>query len=169
MSHSHSPHISELNSILTSFRAGDELGEMLDARAIECLSADEATKFTALLRRLGHAFNQAGDFEAAAFSFECAYQVSRAAPDLLSAANMLLKVDGASTLAEALYTHVMTMMEVTQSQFEMATRKLAEVNARRHRDLRGGYLSARSAEPEIGGRLPDDAYRWRIDETLITE
>ena len=90
----------------------DEVAQLLtpvgDEPALPTASEDRA-HVVRLLRQCGHATNAAGDVESAYMAFDCAYALSHAAADLLSAANMRVKLNAASPVAEALYTHCLTL------------------------------------------------------------
>ena len=74
--------------------AAEESDALLAAPAAHkgALSSDDTTRMLSLMRRCGHAANGAGDFAAAHVWFDCAFALSGSANDLLSAANMRVKL-----------------------------------------------------------------------------
>ena len=73
---------------------------------------------------LGHAFNERGELLMAQAWFQCSYAIKPTPSNLLSAANMRLKL-GQHALAEELYRRIVRM-ELHDEQREMVYRKLGE-------------------------------------------
>lgn len=101
-----------------------------------------------LLRRYGHAANEAGEITAAQQWFDCAWQFSRAPADLLSAANMRAKQLEGSSAAEALYLEVSASEDADVHQREVAARKLEQLYAARAAWAAGGEDEAATAEQQ---------------------
>ena len=73
----------------------DEVAQLLAPTTSEppaVASPDERAQVVRLLRQCGHAANGGGDCEAAHMAFDCAYALSQQPADLLSGANMRVKV-----------------------------------------------------------------------------
>jgi hypothetical protein len=79
------------------------------------------------LAQLGHAFNEVGNTLMAHTWFECAYAARASSADLISAANMRLKL-GQWALVEQLYLQIVRMV-LTDAQREIVERKLNDVAA----------------------------------------
>jgi len=106
----------------------DELAQLLDpARAAQEVEGEERERLLKLLRRRGHACNEADEYENAHYWFDCAYALEHQISDLLSAANMRLKLVDISPVAEALYLHVLTELHVSEREKAMAERKLSQL------------------------------------------
>ena len=104
----------------------DELEQLLE-RFPTSLPDEELEKVLPLLRLQGHRANHEGDYEAAQHWFDCMHSLSRQPADLLSAANMRLKLEAGSPLAEALYRHALALPELPEEQAALAERKLQQV------------------------------------------
>ena len=88
----------------------DEIDQLLQhRRGSDVLPEDGAGQLARLLRKLGHALNEAAEYDAALHLFDCAFTISRSATDLLSAANMRAKLSSSSTAAEALHVHLLSL------------------------------------------------------------
>lgn len=97
------------------------------------LAGADTEELVVLLRRQGHATNAVDDVDAAQLWFDCAWALSRAASDLLSAANMRLKRDDTCAAAEALYGWLLSLGEeaLGEHEVEVAARKLETLGERR--------------------------------------
>ena len=89
----------------------------------------DSARLVRLLRRSGHAANRARDFEAAALWFDCTYAASQQLADLLSTANMRLKLAERSPAAAALYAFALSEPHANEREVEMAARKLGLITA----------------------------------------
>mmetsp|Transcript_34091 Transcript_34091/g.67884 ORF Transcript_34091/g.67884 Transcript_34091/m.67884 type:complete len:306 (-) Transcript_34091:650-1567(-) len=108
----------------------EEFSSLLAAPSIvtETISGPEdRERMTSLLRSCGFAANKKGDFEAAQLWFECCFAFSSSLSDMLSAANMRVKLDQRSPVAALAYKHVLSVENASQMERQMATRKLAGV------------------------------------------
>lgn len=117
--------MAERSSMLQG-RMEDEL-EQLIVDQPSSMASTELPKFLRLLRQQGHAANEQGDFESAQMWFDCAWTQSRRPSDLLSSANMRAKLVTASPVAEALYTHVLTLPGLGEKEMRMADEKLQQL------------------------------------------
>ena len=72
-----------------------------DLATVMAASADDEALFLRLLRKHGHAANEAGDIDAAQLWFDCAHAASRSSRDPLSAVNMRTKLVPGSPAAAA--------------------------------------------------------------------
>ena len=111
-----------------------------------------------LMRRCGHAANGAGDFAAAHVWFDCAFALSGSANDLLSAANMRVKLLPTSSVAGAIYKHILaTQTEEPNApspkNLSMASEKLGKLETARE-----SLPGASAATPLPGGDDPDREY-----------
>ena len=77
----------------------DEVMQLLRPRRTG-LDDAEAVCMARTMRRQGHVSNESSDVASAQLWFDCAYVVGRESCDLLSAANMRLKLDGTSGAAQ---------------------------------------------------------------------
>ena len=102
----------------------NEVEQLLRDRRSE-LPVGEGEALVRLLRRHGHAANEAGEWVAARRWFDCAFALSHATSDLLSAANMRAKSEEGSAAAEALYQHVCAAEDADDNERAFAARKLA--------------------------------------------
>ena len=107
----------------------------------------EADQLIMLLRKHGHAANESGETSAARQFFDCAFAVSRAPADLLSAANMRAKLFEGSAEAEALYHHVSADDTADERERAVAGRKLEALNRQR------AALAAAGAAPAADDAL----------------
>eukprot|EP00322_Chrysochromulina_rotalis_P003270 CAMPEP_0115851200 /NCGR_PEP_ID=MMETSP0287-20121206/12359_1 /TAXON_ID=412157 /ORGANISM="Chrysochromulina rotalis, Strain UIO044" /LENGTH=303 /DNA_ID=CAMNT_0003305225 /DNA_START=18 /DNA_END=929 /DNA_ORIENTATION=+ len=114
----------------TSADSAMELASLLDAAPVVAatLPAD-AQHLLQLVRSCGFAANAAGDFEAAQNWFDCAFATSGALSDLLSAANMRVKLSAVNPTAEAAYKHALTVADAADKVCDMAQKKLATLSA----------------------------------------
>ena len=90
-----------------------------------------AAALARLLRRLGHLSNERGDVDAAQNFFSSAFVVARHPADLLSAANMRLKLEDTSAAAEAMYDYLLSLPAVDETAQRLAVAKLEAIQARR--------------------------------------
>ena len=111
----------------------DEVAQVLTAAALVEMQEGDLERLIRLLRRHGHAANEADDFEAAHLWFDCAVTISQQLADLLSAANMRVKLQDTSPAAEALYRHVLSEPESGEREQAMAERKLASMQELKNR------------------------------------
>jgi len=107
-------------------RMEDEL-EQLILDQPSSLSPADLQSLLRLLRQQGHVANGQRDFESAQLWFDCAWSLSRRPSDLLSAANMRAKLVAASPVAEALYTHLLTLPGLAEREMRMADSKLEQL------------------------------------------
>ncbi|KAL1528921.1 hypothetical protein AB1Y20_010243 [Prymnesium parvum] len=120
------PHSRRLTLASRPFR--EQLAQLLDpARAAQEVEGEERERLLKLLRRRGHACNEEHEYENAHYWFDCAYALEHQISDLLSAANMRLKLVDISPVAEALYLHVLTELHVSEREKAMAERKLSQL------------------------------------------
>ena len=104
----------------------DELEQLLE-RFPSSLPDEELEKVLPLMRLQGHRANHESDCEAAQHWFDCAHSLSQQPADLLSAANMRLKLEAGSPLAEVLYRHALALPDLPDEQAALAERKLQQV------------------------------------------
>lgn len=108
----------------------EELSALLTSAGIAAETVSEPAeieRMVQLLRSCGFAANKAGDFEAAHLWFDCSFAFSSSLCDLLSAANMRVKLDKTSPVAAAAYKHVLNGEGRTEVERSMASRKLASL------------------------------------------
>ena len=128
----------------------DEVAQLLRHRGglapTMAASADDEALFLRLLRKQGHAANEANDAGAAQLWFDCAYAASRSPRDLLSAANMRTKLVPGSPAAEALYLHLLALPAgaVGDDELRIAHRKLDAL--REQRDAAAAWQPAFDVE-----------------------
>ena len=89
--------------------AAEELDALLSSPAANAgvLSAEDVERMLALLRGCGHHANRRQDYAFAHLYFDCAYALSSIPSDLLSAANMRVKLLATSSVAGAIYNHIL--------------------------------------------------------------
>ena len=107
----------------------DEVEQILDPTLAAAELRDEADRerLLKLLRRLGHMSNEANDYDAAHMAFDCAHSLAHQMADLLSAANMRLKLLDTSPVSEALYTHALTELDLPEREQVMVESKLQQI------------------------------------------
>ena len=142
-------------NLRTRLSPDEELTEMLaapEATGSTTLlpSAAEVGRLLALVRACGHAANRAADFEAAYTWFDCAYALSAALPDLLSAANMRAKLVPTSNAARAAYAHVLAADRSSDKERQMAQVKLAVLEQKRQE----AHETPAWGVGEVGGAAP---------------
>ena len=115
--------------------ADEELAELLDAPTVSSsdsgLEAEGLKRLIQFLRASGHGANQNKDFATAQIWFDCAFALSCAALDLLSAANMRGRLLPTSAVAMRAYEHVLSVEGCPEKQYAMAKEKLARTRALR--------------------------------------
>ena len=120
----------------------DEVQQLLrDPPERTAMPDEEGDMLVRLIRRHGHAANEAGEIASARLFFDCAFAFSRAPADLLSAANMRAKNVEGSAAAEALYQLVSADESADEHECDVAERKLAHLMAQR------AALAATAAAP----------------------
>ena len=120
------------------------------------VSLPEKAKMLPMMRAEGHRANKGGDFEAAQLWFDCAHSLSQHPSDLLSAANMRLKLVPTSPAAEALYAHALSL-QLSERELDVTERKLEQLIEARAEELRERLEAARSAREE---RLEEVRIDW---------
>ena len=125
------------------------------------LTSGETSELLRLLRRQGHGANEQGDAEAALHAFEVAFAVSRSPSDLLSAANMRVKLVDTSTAAEALYNYLLSLGlgwpdGLSSTEAHVAARQLQAIRERR-RERKAQLALAAAEEKPAAPREADDA------------
>lgn len=137
----------------------DELSQLLRDRYRGLVADDEVDQLVRLLRKQGHAANQAEDFGAARLWFDCCFALSRAPADLLSSANMRSKLADGYATAEVLYLYLFSLAvdSLSESERQLAGRKLLAL-----RDQRKAAAAAAAATHSI-----DDAISW-LDATAMS-
>jgi len=143
----------EVNDLLTSgttpprISPAEEHRQLLDApRTVASLLPEaDAMAVHKMLRASGHAANRARDFEAAQAWFDCAWALSAALADLLSSANMRLKLEPASAVAAAAYGHVLSLSAAqegpTEKELAMARQRLEHVQSQQQQQERAESIS----------------------------
>ena len=127
-----------------------ELVSLLTAAPMVVLSLStetERARLLLLLRTCGFAANAAGDFEAAQNWFDCSFAISGGLSDLLSAANMRIKLSAVSPFASAAYEHTISSADATASEHDMAQRKLLTMKtklAAEGNDADAGHVTYRA-------------------------
>ena len=125
------------------------------------LTSGETDEFLRLLRRQGHGANEQGDADAALHAFEVAFAVSRSPSDLLSAANMRVKLVDTSTAAEALYNYLLSLGlgwpdGLSSTEAHVASRQLEAIRERR-RERKAQLALAAAEEKQAAPREAYDA------------
>ena len=110
----------------------DDAEQLLAPLAVGDLPGGEVDDLLHLMRQHGHATNAAGDIDAARLWFECAWALARSPNDLLSAANMRLKLDDTSRATELLYDYLLSLEEgLGEAEMDLTVRKLEVLRQRR--------------------------------------
>lgn len=144
----------------------DEIYQLLQhRRGSDVLPQDGVDQLARMLRKLGHALNEAAEYDAALHLFDCAFTISRSATDLLSAANMRAKLSPGSTAAEALYVHLLSLRSDAFDGYErgLALSKLEALHESREASQREGqgdlasYVPTWLASQVLGEEERDDA------------
>lgn len=139
----------------------DEIAQLLRDRRDSLPEASEADSLAKMLRTQGHAANEAADYEGAQTWFDACQALSRAPADLLSAANMRVKLFDSSPAAEALYVQLLSLPSgmLGEAERELATRKLAALRERRdagREELAASSLGAWLDATALHGGSDDD-------------
>lgn len=136
----------------------DEVAELVAPlpRGAWAPRSSELDEMVKLLRRQGHASNELGDVHAALHAFDACFCVSRAPADLLSAANMRVKLVETSCAAEALYDYLLSLgEELGVHEATVATRKLEFIRQKRRE--RAVALALPPSRPALGGGRREEA------------
>lgn len=139
---------------------GSELQSLLAAPTLTAgtLAAGDVERLQQLLRSCGFSANAAGDFEAAHNWFDCSYAVSGALTDLVSSANMRVKLTSTSATAAAIYKHALAAeAQSVAKEKEVAERKLAALESATQTQRAKENARASAAEKN-GGDVSYRAY-----------
>jgi hypothetical protein len=133
----------------------DEVTQILALPPSEkTVSLPEKAKMLPMMRAEGHRANKGGDFEAAQLWFDCAHSLSQHPSDLLSAANMRLKLVPTSPAAEALYAHALSL-QLSERELDVTERKLEQLIEARAEEEERAAAASKSAESMVYG-LPSE-------------
>jgi len=123
----------------------DEFGQLTSAPASQ-LGHHDTQRMLRLLRHEGHACNRAHDYDQACHWFDGAFALSRAGIDLLSAANMRVKIGHGPAIARALYLHAFALPSLNDRHREVAERKLDAIAEQEAAAARRGIAEARGVD-----------------------
>jgi hypothetical protein len=125
----------------------DEVGQLVSPLPrLSARGLSDRDTFVRLMRRCAHAAYEEGDLDAALQYFDACFAVSRDPVDLLSAANLRVKLDPTSYAAEAIYELLLSEAGSALSVHE------AQTVALKLETMRDARALARRGPPPLGAR-----------------
>ena len=155
----------------------DEVGQLVSPLPrLSARGLSDRDTFVRLMRRCAHAAYEEGDLDAALQYFDSCFAVSRDPVDLLSGANLRVKLDPTSYAAEAIYElllseagSTLSVQEAQTVALKLETMRDARALARRGppQGARGAGASAMPSAPivrPLARRASAEDYRYDADE-----